>query len=90
MTYEEAMRACVAQGWHETECSQAVADRMVGGVYCDGTIVQDASGARCVSSELAARVAAARAASPLPSTQQGSSSGAWLVLAALVAIIVWR
>lgn len=47
-TAAEARAACIAQGTPASECDDMIKRDMVNGVFCDGTIVIDASGRRCV------------------------------------------
>lgn len=55
-TRDEAIDACLAStSWRRADCAEVVDDRIVGGVYCDGTIVLDASGKRCVSAAMVAQ-----------------------------------
>ena len=84
MSYDEAIRACLARGLRRAECDELVPDRMVGGVYCDGTIVLDASGSRCVPRATLDRVAAARASSPIRSSAPAEIAGAGVGAALLV------
>ncbi len=66
-TAAQALADCLALGRDRATCDEGIASQMVGGVYCDGTIVQDASGRRCVPRDVIDRVRDARQASPLPS-----------------------
>lgn len=89
-TAAEALEACVARGRARIICQDAIASQMVGGVYCDGAIVIDERGKRCVPRSEIERVNAARAASPLPSNEPPLSP--WLVgglVALSVVAIVW-
>lgn len=89
MTKEEAIAQCVALGRIPAMCAEAAEAQSVGGVYCDGAIVIDANGRRCVPRELVERVKAARAASPLPPSSLSSSGvSSWLVGAAVAALVV--
>lgn len=97
MMYEEAMRECLARGLRRVECADIVGDRMVAGVYCDGTIVMSESGTRCVPRATVDRVLAARAASPLvrapsPAERFGTVAGVGIGSIALLvggAVAVW-
>lgn len=91
MTYEEAVASCVADGtWHRSECEAWARDRMVGGVFCDGTIVLSADGQRCVPREtLDAKQSAERAMPPPPAPSSPPSRlPLVLVAAAVVAVVV--
>ena len=49
MTRDEAVAACLARGgWSRGECEAWADSNVVGGVYCDGAIVVDEHGKRCV------------------------------------------
>lgn len=63
---EQAIARCVERGLLRADCEAMVAESMVGGVYCDGTIVITADGRRCVSRAVIDRVKDARDAQPLP------------------------
>lgn len=64
MTRDEALSACLARGVRTPgECAELVAAQSVGGVYCDGVVVLDASGRRCIPREVVER---RDLASPLP------------------------
>jgi hypothetical protein len=99
VTVEEVIARCVASGRSSSDCEALAYDHMVNGVYCDGTIVIDASGKRCVSRALAARVAAARADQPLRREvemvrprEDATPAERWIVLAVgalLAAGLVW-
>lgn len=52
MTRDEALRACMARGLRYPECDALVADRMVDGTYCPGTIVMTTEGSRCVAPDV--------------------------------------
>lgn len=87
---EAAFRDCLALGLRPSACELQAG--MVDGRVCDGSIVIDASGRRCVTHAQRAQKEAAAAASPLPPR---SSSSAWVlplgVLAAsVVALLVLR
>lgn len=70
MTREEAIRDCMARtGWDRDACIEVVDDRMVGGAYCDGSIVLDERGERCISNAALDRRRATIAADPLPSVE---------------------
>jgi uncharacterized protein YqfA (UPF0365 family) len=85
-TLEEAIAECMARGLARPFCLDMAAAQSVGGVYCDGSIVIDERGRRCVPRELVERVKAARAASPLPVKGVGVSP--WLVGGAVAALVV--
>ncbi len=90
MTAAEKLAACLGTGQARVFCDQVVASQMVGGVYCDGTIVIDESGKRCIPRELVDRVNEARAATPLPAQESTESPWALVGLAALTLVaIVW-
>jgi hypothetical protein len=67
---------------------------MVDGAYCDGTIVIDANGKRCVSRALAERVADAREAQPLRREvemvrpREDATAERWIVLGVGVLLAV--
>ncbi len=88
-TRAEALAACLARGaWDKATCEEVVDSNMVGGVYCDGTIVQDARGKRCVTDEQKARRAATIDQEPLkrpaPAPAEAKPSALpWLALGAL-------
>lgn len=56
----------MADGRDPETCQQVIESESVDGAWCDGQIVIDEQGHRCVSQEMLDRVARARAASPLP------------------------
>jgi hypothetical protein len=86
----------MANGGDADACAELVASESVDGVWCDGEIVYDANGKRCVSRAVLDRVDAARSASPLPSApvkaaapaSSSSSSGSVLLIAALVVVVL--
>lgn len=87
-TADEALADCLALGQSRAMCTDKVRSQMVGGVYCDGTIVITAEGHRCVPRETVDRVNVARAASPLSS----ETTSKWIVggvVLAVVALAVW-
>lgn len=85
MTREEAIAACAREsGWGLGACVESVDAQMVGGVYCDGTIVIDESGRRCVPRAVVDRVRQARNAAPL--VDQEPEAGAGLVVVGLVVL----
>lgn len=48
-TAAEARAACLAQGSPADACDEMIKNKTVGGVFCDGTVVSDATtGKRCV------------------------------------------
>jgi hypothetical protein len=100
VTAAEALSQCVARGvWSRAECQEQVDAQRVAGVYCDGTIVLDARGKRCVPRAVVDRVQDARDGSPLPPRPDEQPSpmtpspwiyaGAALGLGVLVAGVVW-
>lgn len=48
MTADQARASCLATGATPEECAALVAEQSVNGAYCDGRIVLDARGPRCV------------------------------------------
>src|SRR5687767_9434640 len=64
-TSAEELAACEAFGWSRAECEAEIASRMVAGQLCDGVVVHEATGRRCIPREVVERTQAARAASPL-------------------------
>lgn len=97
MTADERLAQCLANGGDPGACHDLLAAEMVGGVWCDGSIVYDANGKRCVPRALVERAAAARAGSPLPraavvASSQPAPSLDWKLLIALgfgAAVLVW-
>lgn len=96
MTADERLAQCLANGGDPGACHDLLASEMVGGVWCDGSIVYDASGKRCVPRALVERAAAARAGSPLPRAPMASSSAPivtieWsrVALFGAAALLVW-
>ena len=87
------MAACLTRGMPRVACDDVIASHRVDGVHCDGTIVQDQHGKRCVTRKLAARVRDARNASPLPVADPSTPAGVrWAVvlgLGGLIAIGIW-
>lgn len=66
MTRDEAIARCMSLGgWRLNECAAYVDDRFVNGVYCDGTIVVDVNGSRCIPAATVERVERARRADPV-------------------------
>jgi hypothetical protein len=65
-TRDEAIAECMAAGLRFSECAATVDDRVVDGVYCDGTVVMTEAGSRCVSRATVDRKRAASTAEPLP------------------------
>ena len=97
---EAAVRAgCAPAALTAAECDQRVAQFTVNGQVCDGDIVQDASGKRCIPRVIEDAVAKQRAASlgtkfdPLtPSGQDSMPQGAVLKVVAAAAVglvVVW-
>lgn len=73
MTGAERRAQLLAAGYDRPLVEEMIAEESVGGVWCDGAIVNDANGRRCVSRATIDRVSAARASSPLPSPAGASS-----------------
>lgn len=48
MTADQQRAACKAQGTPADACEEFIRNATVNGVFCDGTVVLDASGKRCV------------------------------------------
>ncbi len=99
VTEAEARAACLARGaWDAAECEAQIEAQKVGGVYCDGAIVWDAGGRRCVPRDVVDRVKALSDAGPLPVrppspalAEESKGSGWWLVALGVVVVgIVWR
>lgn len=91
MTAAEELAACLALGRSRALCDQLIAAQSVGGVYCDGTIVIDESGHRCIPRAVVDRVSDARKSSPLPIEDKPGVSP-WLVggvIAAALVVVVW-
>jgi hypothetical protein len=97
---EAAVRAgCAPAGLSPAECDQRVAQFTVNGQVCDGDIVQDATGKRCVPRAVEDAVAKQRAAAlgtqfqPLtPSGQDSMPQGALLKVGAAAVVgvlVVW-
>lgn len=93
-TAAEALAACLALGTPRDVCEEKVKSQMVGGAYCDGTIVLAAGAApRCVPrSVLDAKAAAA----VVPTTSAPSPAGAsvWAIAgvvaaAGAVGVVAW-
>lgn len=66
MTADERLAQCMQVGGDLTACQDLVLEETVGGVWCDGAVVYDERGKRCVTRAMLDRVAAARAGIPLP------------------------
>lgn len=65
-TRDEALDACMRDsGWSRSECAEIVDDHMVGGAYCNGNVVLDEHGRRCIPDAALERRRAAIAADPL-------------------------
>lgn len=88
MTADEARARCLALGMSAGACDETIADHMVDGAYCDGTIVLDASGKRCVSAATEDEVRRARAASPLPMRPSSLLPLGALALGAVVLVVL--
>jgi hypothetical protein len=73
MTADEMFAQCMQTGGDEPSCRDVVASQMVSGVFCDGQVVIDERGHRCIDQATLDRVARARAANPLPSHPVPSS-----------------
>lgn len=96
-TEAQAMTDCLTR--HEQAvCAEIIASQRVNGVYCDGTIVIDGSGHRCVPAELKEQVERVRKASPLPvpvvvvgpASEPGFPWAIAIGAALVVAFLVWR
>lgn len=87
MTRDEALADCMRDGWRRAECVESVDDRMVAGSYCDGSIVLDEQGERCIPNAALERRRAAVAADPLPEVAAAPRAGMAVPLALSLA---WR
>lgn len=93
VTLEEYLALCAAEpGTTPDECRQRAADQSVGGQFCDGRIVMDEHGKRCVPRAVYERKAEAAKASPLPPRARASEARSGLPLAlgalAIVGLVV--
>jgi hypothetical protein len=73
-------------GMRPEEVDDVIASESAGGVWCDGTIVIDERGRRCVSRAQAERVQRARQASPLAESDDSPGLVGALVVVALVVV----
>lgn len=102
MTAAEQLAACLARGGDPLLCQDAVDAQSVDGAYCDGRVVVEATGRRCIDQATLDRVEAARKASPLPHPDEDGplspprampsvslTPTGWALLG-LAAIVAWR
>jgi hypothetical protein len=84
VTLEQRRADLRAGGFTPAEVAEILAAETVDGVWCDGSIVTDASGRRCVTRATMDRVRDARASTSASSPAAASSSRGVLVVGALV------
>lgn len=87
MTANERRAQLRAAGYDGAFIEEMIADQSVGGVWCDGTVVLDASGRRCVTRATRDRVLAARDASPLDAPAPRTAAGGVAFLAGVVVAV---
>jgi hypothetical protein len=73
-------------GMRPEEVDDVIASESAGGVWCDGTIVIDERGRRCVTRAQAERVQRARQSSPEPAPDGAPGLVGALVVVALVVV----
>ena len=88
MTIDDRRAELLAGGLRLPEVEELLAAESVDGVWCDGSIVIDERGRRCVTRATAERVRAARASSPLPASSAPSFVGLGVVGALVVGGLV--
>ena len=74
MTRDEAVARCIGFGYTRAECEAEAESNMVDGAYCDGTIVIEELGRRCVPREVVERKNDASDRDPLPLPLPSSSA----------------
>ncbi len=84
MTRDERRAELFAGGLRAPEVEEVLAAESVDGVWCDGAIVIDERGRRCVSRTTIDRVRLAREGSPLPAPSPSPSLGGVALVGALV------
>jgi hypothetical protein len=68
-TAAEARAACLAQGTPADACDEMIRLKTVNGVFCDGTVVTDASGKRCVPQSVVEQKLALTVIPPQPTSK---------------------
>jgi hypothetical protein len=92
MNADERYAQCMGLGGDADACHELVTSEMVNGVWCDGEIVYDANGKRCVPRDVLERVRAARGLAPLPVAAVVPASVSWPLVAfglGCAALLVW-
>lgn len=84
MTRDERRAELLAGGLRLPEAEEMLADESVDGVWCDGAIVLDGRGKRCVMQSTIDRVRLAREGSPLPSSPAPPIGRGVVIVGALV------
>lgn len=80
MTRDERRAELLAGGLRIPEAEEVLADESVDGAWCDGAIVLDGRGKRCVTQSTIDRVRLAREGSPLPSSPAPPPIGRGVVI----------
>jgi hypothetical protein len=84
MNAAEALASCLAKGRGSEICQDMIASQSVNGVYCDGTLVIEEGGRRCIPAAVVERTEAARAADPLPASARSTAAVGVVVVGALL------
>lgn len=88
-TAAEARAACLAQGSPADACDEMIRLKMVDGVFCDGTVVLDASGKRCVPQAVVEQKLKLEVIPPQPMSQNTKTAIAVGGVILAIGLVYW-